>query len=508
MRSRGVSSVAGNPVLIGAITTLVVVVAVFLAYNANQGLPFVPTTELKVETPDAERLVVGNEVREGGFRIGQVTEIEPVRRDGGAAGAQLTLKLDKAAAPIPADSSVVIRPRSALGLKYVELVRGDSGRELADGAVLTATEEAIPPELDDFFSIFDEPTRENIDRNLEYFGGGFAGRGPAINRTLAALPELLGDLPPVMRTLAAPDTRLVRFFAELEDAARIAAPLSDTLARGFTEMADTFEAFSRDPQALRDTIAGSPAVLDEGIRSLPAQRPFLSRLAAISDEVSGSARALRASLPSVNRALASGTEVLPRTVAFNEKLEGTLRATRELAASPTTDLTLAGLTTTMDTLNPTLRYVGPHVTVCNYWTYFWTYLSDHLSEEDATGTLQRIQVKQAPALQRNSLASFGATRPVKGGEIDPVQKDLMGDAAALHAQLYGRAVNEKGEADCENGQRGYPDRLAEGFPADLPIVVDPRTPGDQGPTFKGSPRVPEGQSFTAEPGGIAPPVVP
>ena len=37
-----------NPVLVGAVTVLAVLVAVFLAYNANQGLPFVPTRELKV----------------------------------------------------------------------------------------------------------------------------------------------------------------------------------------------------------------------------------------------------------------------------------------------------------------------------------------------------------------------------------------------------------------------------------------------------------------------------
>ena len=43
--------VAGNPVLIGAATILVVLVAVFLAYNANQGLPFVPAYELKAQVP-------------------------------------------------------------------------------------------------------------------------------------------------------------------------------------------------------------------------------------------------------------------------------------------------------------------------------------------------------------------------------------------------------------------------------------------------------------------------
>ena len=69
MRSRG-GGIAGNPVLIGAATVLVVLVAVFLSYNANQGLPFVPTYTLKVEAPSAANLVRGNEVRIGGTRVG------------------------------------------------------------------------------------------------------------------------------------------------------------------------------------------------------------------------------------------------------------------------------------------------------------------------------------------------------------------------------------------------------------------------------------------------------
>jgi hypothetical protein len=52
MRGRG-SGIAGNPVLIGAATVLVIIVAVFLAYNANSGLPFVPTYELKTRVPNA-----------------------------------------------------------------------------------------------------------------------------------------------------------------------------------------------------------------------------------------------------------------------------------------------------------------------------------------------------------------------------------------------------------------------------------------------------------------------
>jgi phospholipid/cholesterol/gamma-HCH transport system substrate-binding protein len=503
MRRGGRSAlIASNPVFIGAVTTLVVVVAVLIAYNANKGLPFVPTFQLKVDTPNAARLVVGNEVREGGFRIGQVAKIDPV--PGGRGGAQLTLTLDTSAIPLPADSSVRIRPRSALGLKFVELTRGTSPRELPDGATIATDANAVGPELDDFFSTFDERTRTNIDRNLDYFGTALAGRGTALNRTLASLPGLFGDLPPVMRTVAAPDTQLQRLLTETADTARIVAPLSSTFARGFSGMAGTFGALSRDPQALRDTIGRSPATLDEGIASLPDTRPLLSRLAGISDEVRRTARELRRSLPAVNRALAAGTPVLRRTPQFTDDLEGTLRAARDLARSPTTDMTLAGLDATMKTLNPTLRWVGPHITVCNYFTYWWTFLADHLSDEDATGTLQRIQVKLAPFLQENSMDSFGAPRPANGGSVDPVQKALFGDAAAFHGQEYGAAVTPTGDADCESGQRGYLDRLASGYPSNLHIVVDPRTPGAQGPTYKGRARVPAGETFSSEPDGIAP----
>jgi hypothetical protein len=160
----------------------------------------------------------------------------------------------------------------------------------------------------------------------------------------------------------------------------------------------------------------------------------------------------------------------------------------------------------MKTLNPTLRWIGPHVTVCNYFTYFWTFLADHLSDEEATGTLQRIQVKMAPLLQENSMATFGAPYPANGGTIDPVQHALSGDAAAFHDQIYNAAVDANGNADCESGQRGYVERAATGYPANLKIAVDTRTPGAQGPTYKGRPRVPAGESFSSEPGGIAPPL--
>src|SRR5688500_20287428 len=111
----GRSGVAGNPVLIGAATILVVLVAVFLAYNANQGLPFVPTYELKAEVPSAANLVVGNDVRIGGSRVGFVSDIQAERRDDGSTIALLDLTLERDVSPLPPASTLTSRPRAVPG---------------------------------------------------------------------------------------------------------------------------------------------------------------------------------------------------------------------------------------------------------------------------------------------------------------------------------------------------------------------------------------------------------
>src|SRR5437763_7795568 len=100
-RQPGGPSIFGSPVLVGSLTVLIVIVAVFLAYNANQGLPFVPTYELKAQVPSAANLVPGNDVRIGGHRVGAVDSIKPVLAKTGSSTAILTMKLDKDVQPMP-----------------------------------------------------------------------------------------------------------------------------------------------------------------------------------------------------------------------------------------------------------------------------------------------------------------------------------------------------------------------------------------------------------------------
>ena len=182
------SSIAANPVLIGAVTTLVLVVLVFLAYNANNGLPFVPSYDIKVEVPNAAGLVKGNEVRVGGTRVGVITKIEPQTESDGSVVAVLTLKLNSVVEPVPDDTTVMILPRSALGLKYVQLTRGPSEQGLPNGGTLAIKQARPEPvEIDEFFDMFNEPTRRASQANLAWFGNAISGRGVDLNLTIQEL---------------------------------------------------------------------------------------------------------------------------------------------------------------------------------------------------------------------------------------------------------------------------------------------------------------------------------
>jgi ABC-type transporter Mla subunit MlaD len=502
MRRRG-GSIMANPVLVGAVTVLITTVAVFLSYNANKGLPFVPTTELRFLSSSGANLLPGNDVAEGGTRIGIVSDMLPARLDDGTVGAEVILQLDKEPGDLPVDSTIRIRPRSPLGLKYVEVTRGTSERVFTDGDTMPADQVSFPTELDEFYGMFDAETREGVRRTTTGVGNALTGRGAAINQTLVAAPRFLRHLEPVAEVLARPETELRRLFRELGDFARVVRPVRERYSSAFRAGGEVFEAWSRDPEALRASIRNSPPALEAGLRSFPRQRPFLAALRDFSAQVERTTRVMPTALPVITRALNTGSPVLRRTPEVNQELQALLRALDQLMRDPDTGQALRGLgRTTGEILNPLLRFVGPYITVCNYWNYTWTHVGEHVTEPDPTGTSQRTLLNNAPRPRdptAPSLGSIGARRPVNGEDT------ATGAPAHFHTNYYGAAITDDGRADCEPGQRGYMRRLdTYGPDPNLEVVRDPRIPGAQGKTFTGRPRVPEGQTFSRNP-EIGPP---
>lgn len=452
MRRRGVgSTLAASPTMVGSITVLIAVVAVFLAYNANSGLPFVPSYNLSAQVPNADSLVTGNEVRIGGVRVGLVEQITPEAQEDGSYLARLDMKLDEDANPIPVDSTILIRARSALGLQYVEIVRGTADEGYAAGATIPLT--AAVPEpvaLDDVLSTFDEPTRLAIQQNLTEFGSALAGRGQSLNSALGKLPGTLEVLEPVARNLSAPSTRLARFIDALAATAAEVAPVAAEQAQLFVSLDTTFGAFANVARPfIQETISETPETLDVGTEALPAIRPFLANSARLFAELRPGVDALATNSPAIADALEIGAPVLRKAPGFNRQLAPTAEALRSLNDDADARAGIDRLRETSSILTPTVRFIAPAQTVCNYAAILFDNAQSLFSQGTGPGTWQRFQVIVPPQ------DSGGAPLPNNEGSPSSAPANGGNIANFLHVNPYPNTAAPGQERECEAGNEPY-----------------------------------------------------
>jgi virulence factor Mce-like protein len=442
-----VSSAVRNPTVIGALTVLITILAVFLAYNANNGLPFVQTYRLTAQVPNAEALVPGNEVRVGGVRVGVVEGIEPVTQDDGSINAALSLKLDKVVEPLPVDSTVVIRSRSALGLKYVQIVRGTDDEGYEEGSVLPlSAAKPEPVEIDELFNIFDEPTRRAIQGNLTEFGNALAGRGPDLNEAIGALKPLLPRLERVMRVLSDRQSGIGPFFAALQQAAAEVAPVAETQAQMFVELNTTLQAFADIARPyLQDTISLTPGTLQTTAETLPRIRPFLVNSRGLFADLEPGTRALAVSADDIESALEVGTPVLRASPTLNEQLAPTAESLRRFNDDDRVRTGIRRLIDLTDELGPTLRFIAPAQSVCNYATLLLRNAASLASTGNELGNFQRANALSNPSGPNNE--GSPSSKPANGQGGDP--------ANYLHVNPYPNTASPGQPRECEAGNETY-----------------------------------------------------
>jgi ABC-type transporter Mla subunit MlaD len=376
MRNRQ-GGLAVSPVLVGAVTVLVIIVAVFLAYNANNGLPFVSTYDLKARVSNADALVKANEVRIGGARVGVVKSVVPVQRKNGAVEAELTLSLDKSAEPIPNDSTILVRPKSPLGLKYLQITPGSSTTGYKAGETIPVRyAKPEPGDIDKFFDMFNTPTRKAIQRNLAGFGNALAGRGPQLNEALGALRGLVEEGEPAAALLASSTTNLGGFFRALEAFSATVAPVAGAQARMFVALDQTFAAFAHvSTPYIEETIEKGPPTLETVNADLPQINPFLHDTARFFTALRPGAKALQETAPVIAESLHAGIPALNASPLLNNQLLPTAEALLAFQEAEGTMTGLQLLTDLNKNLKEPLEYIVPAQTKCYYATLLFSNLS-------------------------------------------------------------------------------------------------------------------------------------
>ena len=456
-RRRQESSLAGNPILIGALTVLVTIVAVALAYNATAGLPFVPSYTLHVPIVDASELTHGDDVYMGGSLVGLVNSVTASRTKAGQPVATINLKLHESIKPLPVDTSFTVRLKGSIGLKYLQITPGHSSRYYADNATLPISQSHTQVDFDQVLSMFTPPTRVGVQKSTIGFGEALAGRGPDINNALGAFLPLLNDLGPVARNLSSPQTGLGGFFRGLNAYSGALSSVAGTQASLFSSLDTTFTALARVAvPSLQNTISETPPFFNATISGSPVIRPFLRDTAALFADLRPGVATLPQSSPVLASTFAIGTRTLPGTAALDRRTVALSRRLDSYGQTPAVQGGLDRLTLTASSLRSPLAFLTPVQSTCNYVTLFLRNIQSTLSETVPQGGLLRfVQI---------------AIDDLPGHESVPAQKVYPGPAGAssgpLHVNPYPNTASPGQPRECAAGNEPYGSaKLAIGNPA-------------------------------------------
>src|SRR3954468_15712736 len=169
-------------VSIGAL--VLAAVTFYVGYEAANTVPLRGYYDLHAQFDNAENLANHYEIREGGVRVGQL--LNPRVKNGKAV---VDLRISDKYKPLLSDTQVRIRLRSAVGVRYLELIPGKHGTPLPEGATIPAANAKTPVELDKVLGTFDPKTRARTRALLNQMGIGAVGRGTDVNEAVKGSPK-------------------------------------------------------------------------------------------------------------------------------------------------------------------------------------------------------------------------------------------------------------------------------------------------------------------------------
>ena len=285
---------------------------------------------------------------------------------------------------------------------------------------------------------------------------GFAGRGADLNEALAGLNPVLGHLGPVMANLRRrAHARCAARSAGSTSRRGAAAPVSAQLGSLVDGAAATLGSLDAARDGLGGTLDRAPATMRDATSDLHAMSPVLADAARLAIGLRPGAdllpRAPPAGWPTPRR---PARPVLRRATRLGPDLEDLLRALGALSKDPATSGAVARLTKVVASLGPTLRFINPFQTQCNYLGLWTRNASSTISEGDENGTWFRfIPVFQTDEfLQRADAGAAAARHAVRQRDRQRVRDRQRALPARPADRPPGRAAAQPHRADRAAGR--------------------------------------------------------
>lgn len=282
MQSRGWGFMAG----LGVLTLAAVGVLVYVGFNAPNAIPGRDYYTVQAAFNNADNLTGHYQVRVNGRIVGQV--LDPRIEDGQAV---VDLQMEPDVGPLPSDTKVEVRPRSPVGVRYVDITPGRSATLLAEGERIPSSQTAATVQLDEVLGTFDAPTRVRAQQFLRELGAGTAGRGEDLNAVLGRAPSTLRGLDSVAGALVERRGAAANLIRGTGVIATSLKPVATKFRDLFRPAADAVEPFADRRESVQRTLEVAPGTFSEVRAGLAATDPLVEQLRGLGRDVRPALRA-------------------------------------------------------------------------------------------------------------------------------------------------------------------------------------------------------------------------
>jgi phospholipid/cholesterol/gamma-HCH transport system substrate-binding protein len=278
---------------------------VWLAASAFNGVPGRRYGSLDAIVPQTGNLVVHDQVRIAGVRVGQVqrTAITPDGR------ARVTLQLEPGT-KVPTGTTVSVRANGLLGARYVQLVPGTGTMTLARGATLRAGDNALTYGVPEALDTLDAPTRQALGTTLLGLGQGVLGRSRGLNDAIRLSAGATRPVQALTRSVLSNSPALQRLLPSLEGAAGTLNRSRKDIANLFGASADGIAPLIAERSAVQRSLDAAPPALRQMDVGLARGRRLLVAVRSLAGAAQRTLPTAPAGLRTINAVLrGSGTSL-------------------------------------------------------------------------------------------------------------------------------------------------------------------------------------------------------
>ena len=278
-----------NPVVIGAVSIVVIAILVFGAFNSDD-LPIIGGgTVYTAQFSEAAGLRAGDEVRIAGVRVGKVDSV-----DLGDTAVDVTFRVKNQFVGDETTASIEIK--TLLGRKYLALdVRGGKEQNPDDEIPLARTVSPF-----DIYPAFQQLTRTSDAIDSDQLAKAFSSLSSAFQDTPSSVKGVLDGLSRLSQTVASRDAQLRSLLASANSVTSILAARSGDLQQLLNDGGLLLDELNQRRDAIRTLLANTSALAIQ-LEGLVADND--ATLTPALDQLSGVVDILTQNLDSIDRSL-------------------------------------------------------------------------------------------------------------------------------------------------------------------------------------------------------------